>query len=77
MKHCARAMSDEVLSILRKREGLFSNEHVRYVQYYTFGGAEADAGEFVSENRRKSTPVYCMHCGRKVTTMEKLMEEKK
>lgn len=58
-------------------EGLFSNERVRYVQYYTFGGAETDAGEFVSENRRKSTPVYCIHCGRRVATMEKLMEEKK
>lgn len=55
--------------------GLYSKEYVRYDQYYKFDGTEDGYGEFGQLDQsihRKSTPVYCLHCDKRVTTLEQL-----
>lgn len=60
--------------------GLYSIEYVSYPQYYDFNGEENGYGEFTRAStsaRRKSTPVYCQNCEKRITTLEKLLEDLK
>ena len=53
-------------------DGLFSKELTRYEQYYKFNGEPDGYSEFDNIIRRKSTPLYCVKCYRRITTLEKL-----
>ena len=55
--------------------GLFSKEYVSYEQYYTYDGECDGYSEFKQTGTsisRKSTPLYCLKCEKKVTTLEEL-----
>ena len=52
--------------------GLFAKEYVSYLQYYTYFGEADGYGDFSHTDRRISTPLYCVDCERKITTLEKL-----
>lgn len=55
--------------------GLFSKEYVQYEQYYTFEGEVDGYSEFKQLScsmNRKTTPLYCCRCEKKVTTLEEL-----
>lgn len=54
--------------------GLYSKEYVHYEQYYTFDGESDGFGELSQLQKRKSTPLYCSACEKKVTTLEKLQD---
>lgn len=55
--------------------GLFSKETAKYDQYYKFDGSQDGYSEFHSIAIRATTPLYCVHCEKRVTTLEKLMED--
>ena len=55
--------------------GLYSKEHVTFEQYYGFDGEEDGYSEFHYINKRRSTPLYCMDCHKRVITHEQLLEE--
>lgn len=58
---------------------LFSIEHARYTQYYTADGEPDGYGELDqigTSLKRKSTPVYCQNCERRVGTLERILEGK-
>lgn len=55
-------------------DGLFSNESVAYQQYYKFSGEPNYCSEFHSTKRRKGTPLYCLCCEKRVTTLEKIQK---
>lgn len=57
-------------------DGLFSKELTRYEQYYKFDGEPDGYSEFDNIVRRKSTPLYCICCGKRVTTLEKIGEHR-
>lgn len=55
--------------------GLFSKRYVKYEQYYKFDGDPDGHSELWPTDatyRRKTTPLYCLNCGKRVTTLEKL-----
>lgn len=52
--------------------GLFSKETGKYDQYYKFDGEPAGYSDIDRIIRRKTTPLYCIYCGKRVTTLEKL-----
>lgn len=54
--------------------GLFSKETARYEQYYKFNGEPNGYSDLDRVCTRKTTPLYCVYCGRRVTTLEKLEE---
>lgn len=54
--------------------GLFCKEIARYSQFYKFNGEPDGYSELDIVVRRKSTPLYCCFCEKKVTTLEKLEE---
>ncbi len=54
--------------------GLFSKELGRYDQFYTISGEANGYSDIERIVRRKTTPLYCICCGKKVTTLEKLEE---
>ena len=57
--------------------GLFSRECVTYDQYYKFSGEPdgyGDSDTYGFTNSRKTRPLYCIKCGKKVTTLEKLTD---
>lgn len=57
---------------------LYSIETVSYPQYYTLDGEPDGYGEFSqigSSNRRKTTPLYCINCEKRITTLEELLKE--
>ena len=56
------------------KTGLFSKEYVSYEQYYTLDGDCDGYSEFKQlpcSMNRKTTPLYCLNCEKKVTTLEK------
>lgn len=55
--------------------GLYSKELARYDQYYKFTGEPDGFSDLCSIVKRKTTPLYCYVCDRKVTTWEKLVED--
>ena len=58
-------------------DGLFSRECVTYDQFYKFNGEAAgysDSDTYGFTNKRKSRPLYCLKCCKKVTTLEKLTD---
>lgn len=52
--------------------GLYSKEIARYDQYYTYKGEPDGYSDISNIVRRKTTPLYCVHCDKRVTTLEKL-----
>lgn len=52
--------------------GLYSKEVVRYCQFYKFNGDADGYSEFDDLKVRKSTPLYCQQCDKRVGTYEKL-----
>lgn len=54
--------------------GLFSKEMVRYSQYYKFDGEPDGYSEFDTVKVRKTTPLYCISCEKRITTYQKLEE---
>lgn len=57
-------------------DGLFSKEVAKYDQYYNFDGSPSGYSDLDRIVKRKGTPLYCVYCGKKVTTLEKLEEQK-
>lgn len=58
-------------------DGLFSRECVTYDQYYKFNGEPAgysDSDTYGFTNNRKSRPLYCTKCRKRVTTLAKLTD---
>lgn len=59
--------------------GLYSKEYVRYDQFYKYDGTPdgySDSDQLPATFRRKTTPLYCCNCDKRVTTLEKLTEGK-
>jgi len=54
--------------------GLYSKEVARYCQFYKFNGDTAGYSELddLMVTMRKSTPLYCQKCDKRVGTYEKL-----
>lgn len=54
--------------------GLYSKEIARYSQFYNFDGDTDGYSELddLMVTRRKSTPLYCKNCDKRVGTYEKL-----
>ena len=52
---------------------LYSIEHMRYEQYYDYNG-EPQGYSDGSDPRppRKNVPLYCVNCGKRVTTLKAL-----
>ena len=54
--------------------GLFSKETVKFDQYYKFTGEVNGYGDPVRVIKRNGTPLYCLTCKKRVTTLEELKE---
>ena len=54
--------------------GLYSKEYAQYSQYYTWDGEADGYSDLDIVSHRKSTPLYCLRCGKKITTLEKMQE---
>ncbi len=52
--------------------GLFSKEVGRFDQYYGFNGEPSGYSDLDVVCRRKSTPLYCKKCGKRVTTLQEI-----
>lgn len=59
------------------RNGLYSKECVRYVQFYKWDGEPDGYSEFDSIRYRKSVPLYCSKCNKRVGVAEKLFAEER
>ena len=58
------------------KTGLYSKETASFDQFYTFDGEMDGYSDLRIKSYRKTTPLYCLHCDKKVTTLEKLEERK-
>lgn len=57
--------------------GMYSKEYLYGEEFYTFPYGESDGySELSYINRRKSRPLYCRNCNKRITTLEKLMAYK-
>lgn len=54
--------------------GLYSKETARYDQFYTYEGEPDGYSDISNTAVRKTTPLYCIYCDKRVTTLEKLEE---
>lgn len=52
--------------------GLFSKEVGRFDQYYRFNGEPGGYSDLDVVCRRKSTPLYCIKCRKRVTTLQEI-----
>ena len=55
------------------KSGLFSKETAKYDQYYDFNGIENGYSDLDRELHRGNTNLYCLDCGKVVTTLEALL----
>ena len=55
-----------------KSSVLYSNEYVKYQQYYNYNGEHCGYSDYEHTDKRKSTPLYCLECGKKVATLDEL-----
>lgn len=53
--------------------GLYSIHTTKFEQYYNFKGEGTGHSEPDDVTKRKSLPLYCMNCNKKITTFEKLI----
>ena len=56
------------------RGGLYSKEIARYAQFYTFNGEEDGFSDLDTVVKRKTTPLYCVCCDKRVAVLEKLQK---
>jgi len=52
--------------------GLYSKEIVKYEQYYGYDGEPIGCSDNYDMTRRKSTPLYCQDCNKKIGTYENM-----
>lgn len=57
-------------------DGLYSKETAKYHQYYTLDGTPNGYSDHDYLLHRGQTVLYCIACDKKVTTLEKLEENK-
>ena len=57
-------------------DGVYSKEVMRYDQYYDYNGEEIGSSEGISWKYRKTTPLYCIDCHKRIGTYEKMFQKK-
>lgn len=53
-------------------DGFYSKEYVTYCQMYDENGECTHFGDMINVSKRKSIPLYCIDCNKRVTTLDKL-----
>ena len=55
--------------------GMYSKEYFYGEEYYRFPDGEHEGHSELSDiSKRKSRPLYCIDCNKRITTLERLIE---